>query len=663
VSDDAQKVSSESVPVSEVVLFSSGVGYFARSGQVSGNAQLEIQFSSEEINDLLKSLVVLDQDGGRVSVVTYASQDPTGKALRAFGLDLTGSPSLGQLFGQMRGVRVAVTAADGDVEGEVVGVESRTRKTEGGDVISSQVLNLLTAEGLRSFPVEDLRRTRVLDEGLDADLRKALAVLARSRDTQKRSVSVEFVGEGQRRVRLAYILAAPVWKTSYRLIIDEEPLLQGWSIVENTTDTDWKDVRLSLVSGRPISFIQDLYTPLYLPRPTVQPQLHAGLRPVVPGEAMSEVGSFEDEEMEMPPPAPAMKAARSMASPAVYGGGVRDDVLGEDMDLAASSMAAAAEGGEAGELFRYTISTPVTIARQSSAMLPIVASKVEGRKLSLYNGNNHPTHPYNCYEMANSSGLSLLAGPVTVFDEGVYAGDAQLPNLQPDEKRLVSYGLDLACTVEVSSPGHAQEMTTVKISKGVARISFRQREEADYLVKNKKEAPRTVVVEHPYAGDRKLVSPEKCEERTDEYYRFPVEVEAKATKRLKVITEYTYSSGYSLASMDVSQIAYYADGPASGAVKKALAEVTAMRGELADEERRRGELEGRKARITEDQKRIRADLKSATSSSKLHDRYLRKLEAQEDEIDRIEGQLDKVTASEEKLRAKLEKFLAELTVE
>jgi len=262
-----------------------------------------------------------------------------------------------------------------------------------------------------------------------------------------------------------------------------------------------------------------------------------------------------------------------------------------------------------------------------------------------------------------SSGLSLLAGPVTVFDEGVYAGDAQLPNLQPDEKRLVSYGLDLACTVEVSSPGHAQEMTMVKVSRGVARVTNRQREEADYLVRNKKGATRTVVVEHPYVSNRKLIAPEKCEERTDEYYRFPVEVEAKASKRLKVITEYTYTSGYSLVDMDVSQIAYYANGPASKAVKKALDEVAAMRGELADAERRRGELETRKARITEDQGRIRADLKSATSSSKLHDRYLRKLEAQEDEIDRIEGELEKVMAGEEKLRARLEKFLSELTVD
>lgn len=662
MSNDTQNMSADGIPVTEVVLFSSGVGYFARAGKVSGDARLEMQFSSEDINDLLKSLMVLDQDGGRVSAVTYASQDPTGKALRAFGLDLAGNPSLGELLTQMRGVRVAVTGPDGDVEGEVVGVETRTRKTESRDVISAPVLNLLTAEGIRSFPVEDLRRTRVLDEDLDADLKKALGVLARSRDTQKRSVSVEFVGEGDRRVKLAYILGAPVWKTSYRLVIDEKPLLQGWSIVENTTDGDWKDVQLSLISGRPISFIQDLYTPLYLPRPTVQPQLHAGLMPVVPGESMEMDDDLMDEECAAEEPGVCMKskddAPRSMASMAPMGAA--------DFGAAADTMAAVAEGGEAGELFRYTISTPVTIARQSAAMLPIVAGEVEGRKLSLYNANNHPAHPahpYNCYEMTNSTGLSLLAGPVTVFDEGVYAGDAQLPNLQPDEKRLVSYGLDLACTVEVSNPGTASEMTLVTVSNGVAQVTHREREETDYTVKNKKDAAKTVVVEHPYDSSHKLVAPEKYEDRTDEYYRFPVEAEPKATRRLKVITEYTYTSGYSLADMDISQIGYYADGPASRTVKKALEKVAAMRGELVEAQRKMANLEQRKAKIAEDQTRIRADLKSASSSSKLHDRYLRKMEAQEDEIDRIEGKIEKLLDSEESLCAKLNAFLAELTVD
>ncbi len=661
MSDDAGHVSTDSVPVTEVVLFSSGVGYFARSGKISGNARLAMQFSSEEVNDLLKSLVVIDQDGGRVSAVTYASQDPAGKALRAFGLDLADNPPMAHLLIQMRGVRLAVTVADGDVEGVVVGVETRTRKTESRDVIESPVLNLLTAEGIRSFPVEELRRTRVLDEGLDADLRKALGVLARSRDTHKRSVSVEFAGEGQRRVKLAYILAAPVWKTSYRLVIDEEPLLQGWSIVENTTDGDWQDVQLSLVSGRPISFIQDLYTPLYLPRPTVQPQLFAGLLPVLPGEsqAPADAGPMPVEDDGDLDARPASK--RAPPKPELEPQPCMTPMARQDFDGMADTMAATADGGDAGELFRYTVSTPVTVARQSSAMLPIVAAPVEGRKLSLYNANNHATHPYNCYEMTNSTGLSLLAGPVTVFDEGMYAGDAQLPNLQPDEKRLVSYGLDLACSVEVSAPGSATNMTLVTISMGVAQVTHCQRDETDYLVRNKKDALKTVIVEHGYDSSRKLIAPEKHEERTSEHYRFAVEVEPKTSKQLKVKTEYNYTSSYSLADMDVSQIEYYANGPASPTVKTMLGHAARMRGELAEAQRSRAALEERKARIVEDQSRIRADLNSTTSKSKLHDRYLRKLESQEDEIDHIESELEVLRAKEGALHEALATFLADLT--
>src|SRR5207245_5747446 len=137
-----------------------------------------------------------------------------------------------------------------------------------------------------------VQRIRLLNERLDAELRQALEVLATGHDTQKKTVSVRFEGKGQRKVSVAYIAATPVWKTSYRLVLDEEeaPFLQGWAIVENTTDDDWTDVRLALVSGRPISFAMDLYQPLYADRPLVQPETYATLRPQVYGQAMDANG-------------------------------------------------------------------------------------------------------------------------------------------------------------------------------------------------------------------------------------------------------------------------------------------------------------------------------------------------------------------------------------
>ena len=148
-------------------------------------------------------------------------------------------------------------------------------------MIDCDVLNLWCADGMRSLKMPEVQRVRFLNAVMDSEFRKALETLALSHDTQKKTVSINFEGEGRRDVRVGYVVENPVWKTSYRLVLDPEkkPFLQGWAVVENPTDEDWKDVHMVLVSGRPISFRMDLYEPLYVPRPLVEPELFASLRP------------------------------------------------------------------------------------------------------------------------------------------------------------------------------------------------------------------------------------------------------------------------------------------------------------------------------------------------------------------------------------------------
>ena len=137
---------------------------------------------------------------------------------------------------------------------------------------------------LQNFTKEKMLKT------LESEVKKALETLQLSHDTQKKAVSIQFAGEGKRRVKVGYVVESPIWKTSYRLVLDkkEKPFLQGWAIVENPTDEDWKDVRMALVSGRPISFQMDLYQPLYVPRPTVEPELFASLKPVTYNGSLQE---------------------------------------------------------------------------------------------------------------------------------------------------------------------------------------------------------------------------------------------------------------------------------------------------------------------------------------------------------------------------------------
>src|SRR5579864_2151521 len=274
-----------SLPLTQVVLFSSGVGYFQREGDVEGPARIDLQFPIGDVNDLLKSLVLQDMGQGKIGAISYDGQDPIEKTLRSFAVDLTGNPTLGQLLNQARGEKVEVVMQanavnqPGTLSGVIMGMESEMQPSGPSAVHEVHLLNLACAEGMRSVNLREVQRIRFLNPKMQAELYRALEVLAGSHDALKKTVSLNFKGDGKRKVRVGYVAENPIWKTSYRLSLDKQIQLQGWAAVENVTDEDWNDLRVVLVSSRPISYQMDLYPPLFMPRPVVEPEKFASLRP------------------------------------------------------------------------------------------------------------------------------------------------------------------------------------------------------------------------------------------------------------------------------------------------------------------------------------------------------------------------------------------------
>src|SRR4029077_1260100 len=213
-------------------------------------------------------------------------------------INLTSNPSLARILDQARGEKVEVALASAgagqpaSLTGTVVGVELQKPPAGKEAVVDVAVLNLWCADGLRGVKFGDVQRVRFLNPVLDSEFKKALEALAQSHDAQKKAVSLSFAGEGKRRVSVGYVVENPICKTSYRLVLgkdkEDKPYLQGWAVVENPSDEDWRGVRMALVSGRPISFRMDLYTPLYVPRPLVEPELFASLRPVAYSGSLKE---------------------------------------------------------------------------------------------------------------------------------------------------------------------------------------------------------------------------------------------------------------------------------------------------------------------------------------------------------------------------------------
>jgi len=673
------------LPVTRVVLFSSGVGYFEREGNVEGNATAQLSFRTEQINDILKSLVLQDLGGGNIDGVTYAPQDPLEHTLSAFAVNISDNPTFAQLWDRLRGAQVKVTAGKEVYEGVVFGAEKQQRSAGQDKVIEFDVLNLLTDKGLREVPLWHVDTVQVLEAKLDGDLRKALAAMDAARDSNKRPVSLSFKGQGQRKVRVGYLLESPIWKTSYRLVTDEKGLfLQGWAIVENTSDDDWSDVSLALVSGRPISFTQDLYQPLYIPRPEVPPSVQAAARPRVWEGALEdakEKGMAEEQEADASKGDRLLRKAAAPRRAGGMGGGMGmpggmaapappPATLGtayrttNALALREAGVEAAAEGGKVGTLFQYAIKEPVTVPRQRSAMIPIINGPIEGEKVSVYNSQVDAKHPMNGIKLKNSTSLHLMGGPITVFAGGVYGGDALVEDLAPGEERLITYAMDLAVEVAPESKSQPEQILSAKISRGVMTVQHKSRLETTYTIKNSAEEPRTLLVEHPVRPDWKLIEPKEPAEKTRSVYRFRAPVEPGKTAKLTVIEEMVQFEGIRLADRVGDEIkAYLIRSEISPKLKTALEKVVAMQGEIAALATQRTERETRIKEIEQEQDRIRKNMKELDHASELYKQYVAKLTEQETQFDKLREEVRQLRAQEAEKQKALQDYVMGLELE
>jgi len=669
-----------------ITLFSSGVGYFERAGTLSGSATVDLQFRTEQINDILKSLVIEDFDGGSVDVVTYSPKDPLERTLQSFGVKLTGKETLAQLLDSLRGQRVRI-AGPRQLTGTILGVEKR-QVLAGERVVETDLLNILAADGMQQLPLAELQGVQLLDEKTASELNKALAALAATHDTGKKTVSLKFTGDGQRRVRASFLLETPIWKTSYRLVLvpDAKPFIQGWAIVENTTDEDWKDVQLSLVSGRPISFVMDLYTPIYLRRPVEDLELYASLRAPqfeagIPVDALAKnvAGEFRlgrDASSKDSDGEEAVAVAREVATPAAKssrrGAGAataqKQLFLGqESVLLDERGVKSVAEAQEAGELFEYVIETPVSINRQQSAMLPIVNGQISGEKLSIFNPQNHSKHPLNGLKIKNTTELNLMQGPVTIFDGGIYAGDAKLPDLKPGEERLVAYALDLGTDVTVEAKSHQTQIVSLSIDKGTLIRRQKAIDERTYKLRNKQARDKTVLIEQRVTGDWQLLEPAEPFERTDQLMRFKISVPANQMTSQPVRLQRIYGETVVLTDLDLGTITHYISAMGgevmSDQVREALQKVVSLRTELDRIGRERRGQERQLKEAGEEQERIRKNLQVLQQNTDSYRRQLTKLDTLETQIEELREQVNALRKQEEQQRSALQNYLSNLTIE
>lgn len=769
----------QTLPIRRVILYSNGVAYIERRGTVSGHAEVSLSFKQSQVDDVLKSMVVLDLGQGRIGAVSYNSSAPPSARLAEIpfsiqpGTDSERNGGLAGVLGQLQGARVIVATANRTATGSILTVEERKSQIDANKpALVTHALVIASENGeLTSFDLADVRSIKVVDEGARRDLGEFANATSSARRRDAKTIVVTSDGGASREMLVSYIIAAPIWKTTYRVVLDSQgkPFFQGWAIVDNVSDEDWNNISLSLVSGSPVSFIQPIQKPFYRYRPVVgmpedlklTPQTyeasegetagtisgtiidHAGA--VVPNATITITNTTTNQSVTtttrsdgvyrtaiLPPgnysvsinaqgfkhhvvtnvavgsqwPAQinaTLEVGGTTETVTVTSGGLnvysnsisqrqiqqlpfngRNNVNNLVMDGANASSAsvslsdaitrpgsgveAAATGSEVGDLFEYRIDQPVTVLRDRSALIPILQTRMDGERVSIYNEGNRRDRPMGGMLLKNTSSLTLEDGALTVIDGDAYAGEALLERLKPAEQRLISFALDLGTLVNVRVKEDRAPTFLVRVVNGVFQAHYYQTNQKTYVLTNQTDKPRVVYVEHP-VRDGWLLSTDtqKPDGKSSRYYRFRVPLEPHQKVELPVTERRALMDSYALLNFTRQDLELFVSRNYIDATTRAVLEkIIDIKSRMAGAEARIEAIDQEITEIGTDQQRLRDNIKALTATAEarqLITRYVSKADTQETRLEQLNKDKQAQHVEAERLQTELEGLVRSVAID
>lgn len=616
------------------MLSSAGVAYFEYETEVDGPATLGLDVPLDQVDDVLTSLVVFDSTGA-VGTVELPGRDNTRANFGnvPFGPDALRSSV--DYLNSLQGVEISVQGPR-PMTGRIVHADrvAETLPAPPGQpqaTVQRTRVTILSPEGLRQFVLEEADSIQVSDPELRARIGQALELLRREANQSLRHLTLHSSGDGHRTVRVGYVTAAPLWKTSYRLVLpakDGDPArLQGWAVLENQSGANWDGVALTLQYGNPVTFRQAIYQSYYVQRPEVPVEVLGRILPSVDTRARP-----AELAMQKSAPAPA-GAARTLAAPAEIMAGAADQVQ-------------AAEGAE--ETI-FQLPTPVMLAAGHTASVPIIDRSIPAERVDLAAGND--PHPLSAIRITNDTGASMPAGVLTLYDASgaaTFAGNARLGGLPAGEHRLLSFAQDLRTTVERNTTGETT-LASLTAADGVLHITTRQREMLRVTLTGPANEPRRVLVEIPKDGDRTLTlegGPIAGTEETATAWRVPVTLSPGEVRKLTAYIDRLESEQTALLADDAQvMMRLLNEQTLTPEARTALLRLAALRQEEASKRATLNQLKAQQALMLEDEDRIRRNLAVVAANDALHARLTRALDADETELDKLKQAIDQATVA------------------
>ena len=651
----------QDLALKRVMLSSGGMGYFEYEANVEGDATLKLTVSLQQVDDVLKSLVVYDDKGG-VGGLSLPGREPLAQAFKdlPFDQESLGSPS--QLLATLKGAQVTVGGSRA-IAGRIVSVQEETVAlgNDKGTTTRTRV-TLFTGLGLQQFILEDAENLQFADAALRDKVAQALVAIQGNRAKDARTIELSARGAGKRTVRVAYIVEAPVWKASYRLTLGADPTaarsaLQGWATIENMSGQDWKDVELTLVSGRPVAFRQALYNAYYVTRPEVPVEVAGRLMPGIDRGGVEADQRNKGSAPAMPAPAPYRAQQERTMSPAAA-------------PPPPPPVAAAAEQIEASDaatpvIFKFPRAVSVENGRTLS--IPIIDRQVPALRMALYQGDTAARNPLSAIRLTNDGESGLPPGIITLYERDragnvAYVGDARLSGFPVGETRLLAYALDEKITIE-RDVAQTDRLATGTISGGVLKLSRIVRQTTTYRVRGPAKEPRQLIVVQRRLPGWTLTKPDaKGIDISEGSYRIPFTLPGgDQTQTLEVVQEQTQQQELRLVDGAADQIRVYAQAREFDAkTREALTKVLQLQQSVAEAQRRGAQVDAERQAIVQEQARLRENLARVPANSDLQRRYLATLDKQESDLEALAKRKVDAEKAVETARDALRTFVAQL---
>ncbi|MBI5778611.1 MAG: DUF4139 domain-containing protein [Planctomycetes bacterium] len=672
-------------PVRKIVLYKHGMGYFERVGKIRDDAVVTLDFKTDQMQDLLTSLYAIDYGKDcKITSIGYDSKDPIDKQLENILIRVPEGSALTQFVTQLKGVRVEIKVGTETARGSILGIEPVSQKVDDAVLTAFKVVLLKEDGAIQPFNLFDVSSMKILDARIQEDLQRILDIYKNSKYTDRKQVRIQTVGKGERNIQIGYLIEMPIWKTSYRLILAEEPAakpyLQGWAIMENPTDEDWKDVNISFVAGNPISFKLDLYTSYYPQRPVIN---LASIIPLVGGLIAMDKFAQSDMGLDLSLAEESMEKDNNYDAKG-YGGGARKSkrVAAGYMDAPASpgapapsmsqmlarSVSSIASGVQIGELFAYESKSPISVGRRQAAMVPIVTEFMDGSKILYYRAAVSPKL-MNAFYLTNSSKLTLETGPVNLFEGSTAVGEGLLKqSLQPGMKEIIPFAIEAGCSIETIGKDEYKPIHKASFVNGVMVLRQFLLKETAYKCINKSPKGFTFYLDHPKSGGYTLIDTAKPEEEVAGYYRFKMDLAVGKTLEFKVSEQQEVASQVYVQNQSLDQIRFYLEqGYLSGKAKGLLKDVVGYMNSIAEYERVIQEARKESEKLVNDQERYRKNMQILNTNnpkeSEKRAEYLERLTKIEERLEKLDNTIRETSEKQRIIRAELNQKVQGFTEE